>query len=295
MHVFAALASAVLFLSSLSLAVSDAAWAARAEAAAPLQAPQQTLAYGRDPHQTLDYWPGRGPDAPLVMFVHGGGWKRGDKSMMTGSAKLKDWQARGYAVASVDYRLVPQARVEDEAADVASAVAYLKANAARLRLDPARIVLVGHSAGAHLVALVGTDPTWFAAVGLRLSDVRGIVALDGAAYDVPRQLQIGARLMQQTYVQSFGSDPARQRKLSPTLQAATPNAPEFLILHVQRTDGIAQSEALAAALRKAGTKVAIEGFPGTGLSGHAEINRRLGEPDYPATAVVDAFLARVFG
>jgi acetyl esterase/lipase len=297
MHIFASLASALLFLSSLSLAFSDAAWAARAEAVAgqSANAAKQTFAYGRDPAQTLDYWAGRGPEAPLVVFVHGGGWKRGDKSMMTGSAKLKDWQAHGYAVASVDYRLVPQASVEDEAADVANAVAYLKRNAQRLGFDSTRVALVGHSAGAHLVALVGTDPTWFAAAGLKLSDVRGIVPLDGAAYDVPRQLSIGAPLMQRTYAQAFGSDPARQKKLSPTLQAAPPNAPEFLILHVQRADGIEQSEALAAALRKAGTKVTIQGFPGTGLAGHAAINRDLGEPDYPATPVVDAFLKRVFG
>lgn len=294
MHIFATLASAVLFLSSLSLAVSDAAWAARAEVAALSPAAKQTLAYGPDSHQTLDYWAGRGRAAPVVVFVHGGGWKRGDKAMMTGSAKLTDWQAHGYAVASVDYRLVPQVRVEDEAADVASAVAYLKANAVRLHLDPHRIVLVGHSAGAHLVALVGTDPTWFAAVGLKLSDVRGIVPLDGAAYDVPNQMGANPLLMGETYRQAFGTDPARQKRLSPTLQAAAPNAPEFLILHVQRPDGIAQSEALAAALRKGGTKVTIEGFAGTGLAGHAEINRRLGEPDYPATPVVDAFLERIF-
>ena len=295
MHIFAALASALLFLSSLSLAVSDAAWAARADAAAPAPAARQTLAYGPDRAQTLDYWPGRGPGAPVVVFVHGGGWKRGDKTMMTGSAKLKDWQAQGYAVAAIDYRLVPQASVEDEAADVAAAVAYLKANGARLGLDPHRIVLVGHSAGAHLVALVGTDPTWLGAVGLKLSDLRGIVSLDGAAYDVPRQLEIGAPLMHQTYLQAFGADPARQKRLSPTLQAGLPNAPEFLILHVQRADGVEQSEALAAALRKAGTKVTIEGFAGAGLRGHMEINQRLGGPDYPATPVVDAFLKRVLG
>jgi hypothetical protein len=78
------------------------------------------------------------------------------------------------------------------------------------------------------------------------------------------------------------------------LQAARPNAPAFLILHVQRPDGVAQSEALAAALRKAGTAVEIQGFPGTGLAGHAAINRRIGESDYPATAVLDRWLARVF-
>lgn len=256
---------------------------------------KKVLHYGKDRLQALDYWAGKTSNAPLVVFVHGGGWKRGDKSMMEGSAKLSHWQELGYAVASVDYRLVPDNTVEDEAADVAHAVAYLKANAARLGFDASRVVLVGHSAGAHLVALVGTDPSYFRAAGLNLSDVTGIIPLDGAAYDVPRQLASGNRMMQNTYVQAFGNDPARQRALSPTLHTAAPNAPEFLILHVQRPDGTAQSEALGEALRQAGTPAMVQGFSGRGLVGHMQINRRLGEPDYPATPVVDAFLKRMFG
>ena len=258
------------------------------------QAPgKQTLSYGAEALQKLEYWPGSTANAPLIVFVHGGGWTRGDMTMMDGSAKLSHWHSLGYAVASVDYRLVPQASVEDEAADVAGAVAVLRGKAATLGFDSRKIALVGHSAGAHLVALLGTDPKWLNGAGLTIDDVRGIVALDGAAYDVPRQLATGAQLMQANYAQAFGSDPERQKRLSPTLQAAKPNTPAFLILHVQRPDGVAQSEALAAALKKAGTPVEIEGFPGTGLRGHMEINRRLGESDYPATPVLDRWLAKV--
>jgi acetyl esterase/lipase len=215
-------------------------------------------------------------------------------TMMDGSAKLAHWHSLGYAVASIDYRLVPQATVEDEAADVAEATAFLRSNAARLGFDPGKIALVGHSAGAHLVALVGTDPKWLNGAGLTMDAVRGIVPLDGAAYDVPRQRQIGARMMDATYDQAFGNDSERQKRLSPTLQAAKPNAPAFLIMHVQRPDGVAQSQALATALEKAGTPVEIESFQGTGLRGHMEMNRKLGEADYPATAVLDRWLARLF-
>lgn len=256
---------------------------------------KELLSYGSDRLQRIDFWGGRGRDAPLVVFVHGGGWKRGDKRMMDGSAKLSHWQSLGYAVASVNYRLVPDHTVEDQAADLSSAVAYLKENAARLGFDGRRIALVGHSAGAHLVAMVGTDPDYFRAAGLSHTDVRGIVPLDGACYDVGKQIAEGDRLMRRTYVQAFGTDPARQRRLSPTYQAAAPNAPEFLILHVQRDDGESQSRALAAALRRAGTPATVQGFDGRGLRGHREINRDLGEPDYPATPVVADFLERVFG
>jgi acetyl esterase/lipase len=285
----------LLFPLVLAAAASGSVALSREGTAAAARVPgKRTLSYGAAVAQKLEYWPGANADSPLVAFVHGGGWKAGDMTMMDGSAKLAHWHALGYAVASIDYRLVPQATVEDEAADVAEAVALLRSNADTLGFDAKRIALIGHSAGAHLVALVGTDPRWLNGAGVNIDDVRGIVPLDGAAYDVARQLSIGAPLMQRTYLQAFGTDPARQKSLSPAWQAARPNAPAFLILHVQRPDGVAQSEALAAALRKAGTPVEIDGFPGTGLAGHAEINRRLGEGDYPATAVLDRWLARLF-
>jgi acetyl esterase/lipase len=269
---------------------------AAARAAAQKSVPgKQALAYGADPLQQIDYWPAAGSKSPLVLFVHGGGWKRGDKDMVDGSPKLTHWHGQGYAVASVNYRLIPEAIVEQQAADIAEAVSFLRANAVRLGFDPERIALVGHSAGAHLVALVGTDARWFNGAGLTFADIAGVVSLDGAAYDVPAQMEDGARIMQPTYRQAFGSDPARQAKLSPTLQAGAPNAAEFLILHVQRDDGARQSAALAHALRQAGTAVELREFAGKGLRGHREMNRRLGDPAYPATAVVDAFLARVFG
>ncbi|KRA82778.1 alpha/beta hydrolase [Altererythrobacter sp. Root672] len=256
---------------------------------------RQAISYGPDKLQTLDYWPGASADAPLVLFVHGGGWSRGDKQMMQRSDKLRHWRAKGYAVASLNYRLVPAATVEQQAEDVASALAVLKSRANDLGFDGKRIALVGHSAGAHLVALVGTDPEYLRTAGLSFADIAGVVPLDGAAYNVVAQMTDGPRIMQDTYRDAFGNDPARQAKLSPTTQAAAPNAAQFLILHVQREDGIRQSKALGEALGKAGTVAEVRGFAGTGLRGHAEINRRMGDESYPATAVLDAFLARVFG
>ena len=214
--------------------------------------------------------------------------------MMRGSDKLEHWQAAGYAVASLNYRLVPDSTVEQQGADVASAVAFLRNRAGSLGFDGNRIALIGHSAGAHLVALVGTDPQYFRAAGLAMTDVVGIIPLDGAGYDVPYQMAHPQRILGDTYEQAFGTDPARQRALSPTFNTAAPNAPQFLILHVQRDDARVQSVELAAALTRAGTPATVQGFSGRGLRGHAQINRDLGDPDYPATPVVDAFLARVF-
>jgi arylformamidase len=257
--------------------------------------PPRELAYGNDPLQRLDFY--AGPKGallpPLIVNVHGGGWKQGDKGNATGKSKAPHFYTQGYAFASINYRLIPTATVEQQAADVASSLRYLKSNAARLGFNASRIVLTGHSAGAHLVALVGTDPRYLRATGLDFGDLRGVLPNDGAAYDVAAQMTDGPKMMQKTYAEAFGSDPARQRALSPTLHAAAPNAPAFLLIHVQREDGVRQANALADALRKAGTPVQVNGFPGEGLKGHMEINRKLGEADYPATPVVDAWLKQV--
>lgn len=256
----------------------------------------QTLRYGSDSLQQLDFYRAKGGNgaAPLIVFVHGGGWKRGSKEMAASRYAPAHFTGLGYNYASIDYRLVPDATVEQQGADVAAAVKALLDRSAMLGIDPHRVVLMGHSAGAHLVALVGTDERYLKGAGLSFADLAGVIPNDGAAYDVPRQIAEGGNFMHDTYVQAFGTDPARQRALSPTLQAAAPNAPAFLLIHVQRPDGIAQAKELEAALKAAGTRVERRDFPGEGLRGHGEINRELGNPDYAATGVVDDWLKRLF-
>lgn len=257
---------------------------------------EQVIAYGNDPLQQLDFLSARGArgPAPLVIFVHGGGWKRGDKDNATGRYKAPHYTGQGYHFSSINYRLVPDATVEQQGEDVTKALAALLARADTLGIDRRRIVLMGHSAGAHLVALVGTDPRYLRSAGLQPGDVAGIVPIDGAAYDVPAQMEQAGRFMLKTYRGAFGEDPARQAALSPVNHSARPNAPAFLILHVMRDDGIVQSQALERALAASGTSVERRQFAGDGLKGHAEINRSLGNPDYPATPVVDAWLAKLF-
>lgn len=256
----------------------------------------ETIAYGRDPLQRLDVWRAKAADtpAPLIVFVHGGGWKRGSKDNATGRFKALHYPEKGYAFASIDYRLVPGATVEQQAADVASAVRALVDRSDTLGIDRRRIVLMGHSAGAHLAALVGTDERYLKGAGLSFANIAGVVPIDGAAYDVPAQTRDGPPIMQATYKQAFGTDPVRQKALSPTLQAAAPNAPQFMLLYVQRPDGVRQAKAFGDALTAGGSLVEHGSFPGEGLQGHAEINRRLGDPAYAPTAAVDDWLKRLF-
>jgi acetyl esterase/lipase len=253
----------------------------------------EELAYGAHSLQKLDYWRPNKPGSPLVLFVHGGGWKRGDKRHAA-ELKAAHFLEQGYGFASINYRLVPDCTVEDQARDVASALAFLINRADSLGFDKTRIVLMGHSAGAHLSALIGTDMSYLKNAGLGPRSLRGVIPLDGACYDVPFQITLGAGIMHDTYLQAFGVERERQLALSPLHHAAAPNAPAFLILHVSRMDGILQSRLLGEALKKAGAKAEVRGFQGSGLQGHAEINRRLGDPSYPATPVVDEWLKQVF-
>ncbi len=273
----------------------------QSQQAAPALQGGEEIAYGRDPLQRLRLWRailaqvgGQRAAAPLVIFVHGGGWSQGSMDNATGRHKAPHFTGNGYAFASINYRLVPQATVEQQAADVSLALKALLDRAGEYGIDRNRVVLMGHSAGAHLVALVGTDEQYLRGAGLSFADVEGIIPIDGAAYDVAAQIEQAGRRMRETYVTAFGTDPARQRALSPISHAAGPNAPAFYIPHVQREDGVRQSNALAAALRAAGTPAETASFEGRGLIGHMAINRQLGDPDYPATPAVDAWLARVF-
>lgn len=253
--------------------------------AAPAGAETIEIGYGPDPRQRMDWTPMEGRRAPLVLFIHGGAWSFGDKRIA--AHVMTHFHGLGYAVASINYRLIPDVTVTQQAEDVALALAFLM----RIRnVDPDRVILIGHSAGAHLAALVGTDPRYLAAHRLSPSAIAGIVLLDGAGYDVPRQIDAAGPLLRRIYLRAFGRDAAMQRALSPIGHRAAPNAGAFLILHVaSRRDSRAQSESLGAALRTAGTPATVEAVDGT----HSSIVRGFGQPGHRATSLTDAFAARV--
>ena len=211
----------------------------------------------------------------MLLFVHGGGWSIGDKAHAAAD-KARWANGRGWAFASANYRLVPHATVEQQAADVASAIAWLRANAAREGLDPDRIVLMGHSAGAHLVALVGTDQQYLKAAGVPMSAVRGVVLLDGAGYDIPTQASAEMNIVKPMYEAAFSTDPKRQAALSPTRHADAPNVSRWLILPIERRpDSRAQSKGLADALKRAGASATVVAVPG---ESHGSLNKGLGGP-----------------
>nr|WP_294848905.1 alpha/beta hydrolase [uncultured Sphingomonas sp.] len=263
----------------------------RAMARAERPTGMQEFAYGADPKQKLDLIvPAGVTKAPLLFFVHGGGWSIGDKA--AGEATKAPWaNGLGWAFASVNYRLVPQATVEQQAADLANALAWARANAAKQGLDPDRVVLMGHSAGAHLIALLGTDTSYLAKAGVPLSAIKGVILLDGAGYDIAPQMASGRNPVESMYDAAFGKDVARQKALSPTLHAAAPNVANWLILPIERrADSQTQSKELAAALAKAGASAKVVVVPD---KTHGSLNKEIGEKGDFATGEVERFLASV--
>lgn len=238
-----------------------------------------TEAYGGDPAQAIDvYIPKGARNAPVLVMVHGGAWKIGDKGNV-GSVenKLKAWLPKGYIFVSVNYRLLPKADAYEQAQDVAAALRHVQAQAAGWGGDAQRIVLMGHSAGAHLVALLSAKPDL---VGVPWA---GTVVLDSAAVNVARIME---KRHPRFYDEAFGADPAGWSKASPLDQWTPAAVPMLLVCSSRRADHPCDdAEALKAKAARAGKPITVLPQP---LS-HSDINRTLGLPgDY--TEKVQAFI-----
>ncbi len=223
---------------------------------------------------TLDLYlhAGRAQQArrPLVIWVHGGGWSRGDART---SAAFSDWPGvlgalagRGYVVASVNYRLTGEARYPAAVKDVRAAVRYLRANADRYGIDPDRVILWGGSAGAYLVAMAGltcNDPAFApepstgraergeaAAASVAPDCVQGIVTWYGP-FDLAQYKSTNVTAL----LGCDGDCAALAKSASPITYVAI-GAPPMLLIHGSgdMTVSMAQSEAMAARMRMFGNR-----------------------------------------
>src|SRR5207344_3370970 len=118
----------------------------------------------------------RGP-APVVLFFYGGTWSEGEREYYRFVGE--SLSSHGVAVLVPDYRKAPAHPFPEFMVDAASAAAWAKAHAAEFGGDPARIHLMGHSAGAHMAALLATDPRYLARWQLRPRDFASVIGLSG--------------------------------------------------------------------------------------------------------------------
>jgi acetyl esterase/lipase len=190
--------------------------------------------------------PGDGPH-PLVVWIHGGGWREGHRRHLSEVLSAIDpftaLPAAGFAVAAVDYRLSGEAIFPAQLTDVRAAIGWLRRQAARLRLDPGRIALWGESAGGHLAALAGLSEPGIAGVvdWCGPSDL----ATMGGRHDEPGSAEstlLGGPVPEV---------PERARAANPCLLAHA-DAPPFLIMHGTEDPvvPVGQSRLLAGALRR---------------------------------------------
>ncbi len=228
----------------------------------PLVHVQTDIAYGALDRQRLDLYAQESAPRgrPVVVFFYGGAWQRGArwKYRFVGEALAAD----GTVAVVPDYRVYPEARFPDFVRDGAKAVAWVRANVGRFGGDPSRIFLMGHSAGAHIAALLALDARYLQAEGLSPRDLRGLIGLAGPYDFLP--------LRRERLKDIFGDtgDPEKLLTTQP-IHFASRQAPPALLL-TGAEDGVVQprnTERLAERLRAVGADAAAKAFPDLGHPG----------------------------
>ncbi len=245
--------------------------------------------------QMLDvYAPENAKGLPVVFWIHGGGWVVGDKTSV--NAKPKAFVDKGYVFVATNYRFLPKVDMETIVRDVAKSIRWVHDHIAEYGGDPGRILVMGHSAGAQLAALVCTDDRYLKAEGLTLSIIKGCVPVDGDTYDVPLMIETGVARRKALgqpnpkfgHYEKFGSDPVKHRNFSAVNHVARGKGiPPFLLLYVgDHPDTGAQARRLGSVLTEAGIPAKLFGAKDTN---HSKLDENLGLPGDPSTKVLFEF------
>lgn len=240
------------------------------------------IPYSADPEQRLDvYLPAHPKQAPVLLMVHGGAWIIGNKVNAADLAnKLSQWGPKGYIIVSIDYRLLPKADPWVQANDVAKALAFVQSKALSWGGDPAKIILMGHSAGAHLVSLLASDPKLAQDNGVQAW--LGTISLDSPVLNLEQIMNMQHPGL---FDRVFGADPAFWQKLSPASQLKQAPNPMLLVCSSQRVFTCFQARQFAAKVNEMDGRATV--LP-VDLS-HREINQNLGLPGV-YTNSVNSFL-----
>ena len=257
---------------------------ATAAGAAPRES--RDLPYGPDPKQRYDvYWDDSLSGAPVIVMLHGGGWKRGDKAMRrVWQAKAAHFRAEGFVFISVNTRLLPEAPPEAQADDLAQALVHIQRHARDWGGDAGAIVLMGHSAGAHIAALVGTDLDLQRRHGV--SPLRAVVSLDSGTLDVPATM---SRRVPRLFRDAFGGDPLDWKAVSPAHQLDRGAPPLLAVCSTRRAAPCPEARSLKRIAARKGIAVTV--LP-VALS-HGDINGGLGTPSAYTDVVTDWIAARL--
>ena len=225
---------------------------------------------------------------PVIVYVHGGGWIKGSRDKVYSMPRFAT--SRGWMLVSVDYRPWPGANIDAQVGDVTRGIRWVQRNIRRYGGDRRRIVIMGHSAGSHLVAMVAARGT--------VKGLRGVIANDVQAYDMSHYARLRGNGLPHMYAKAFGTDGSNWDRWSPITHVKARRArelPPHLIMHSggdiwKRRETLSRS--YGEALRRRGAKVS---YFGSRFLGHGAIMARIGRGDGPnVTAAVEAFLRRAF-
>jgi acetyl esterase/lipase len=250
------------------------------------------VAYGGGNLEKLDVFLPKKKDsqvAPIILMVHGGGWCVGGKEAAgVTQNKVGRWTAKGFVFISVDYPMVADgADALAQANFVAKGAAYVQAHAASWGGDPERLILMGHSAGAHLVSLVNADARIRQAN--RVRPILGTVSLDAGALDVVTQMPNVYPFLKTRYREAFGDAEQGWAAASPFHRLDGTAAPWLGVCSTLRQDDpCGQARAYAAKSNRLGIRAEV--LPER--KNHGAINMELGQPG-SYTDAVEAFMAKL--
>ena len=219
-------------------------------------AARQTVTYSESPSLALDVYQPATTTKPtaVAVFFYGGSWRGGKRSeyAFVGKALAQ----AGILTLVADYRVFPQARFPAFEFDAARAVRWARDHAGEYGGDPQRLFVVGHSAGGHIAALLGTDARYLAAEGMRPKDLAGIVGIAGAYDFLP--------LTDPKLIEVFGDE--SEWPQSQPVNFVDGDEPPFLLLHGtdDRVVWPRNSETLETRLRHAGVPVTLQRYAGLG-------------------------------
>jgi acetyl esterase/lipase len=243
------------------------------------------------------YSPTKAKNVPVVFWIHGGGWQAGDKSDV--HIKPQVFNGKGFVLVSTNYRLLPTVDMATLTRDVAKSIRWVHDHVTEHGGDPKRLLIMGHSAGAQLAALICTDDRYLKEEGLSVAIIKGCVPVDGDTYDIPAMIEVaetrwrvhGLPFPKSTHRIKFGDDPAKHKDFSAVTHVAKDKGiPPFLILYVaNHPDVTAQALRLGNVLKSADVPVTLFGAKETT---HNKINADLGRPDDPATTALFEFLEK---
>ncbi len=230
--------------------------------------------------------------APIMVFIHGGSWRTGDKAAFRTAPMPGHFVGQGFVFVNINYRLSPAVQHPVHVQDVARALTWVHSNIGSYGGDPGAIYVMGHSAGAHLANLVAVDSRYLEAEHAGLSLIRGVVVLDTAAYDLPQTMQGMMGRADSPYRQAFGDDPEVWEDASPYHQAQKNSGlPPHALVYAWGPGGTSKAatvEQMAGMLRARGVRAeVVDAFQ---YKSHRSLARELGAPEDQPTAAVQQFL-----